>query len=337
MQLTRLRAMGFRSTGTTPAILTFERSTFLLGPNGTGKTAVLHALARMFGSEPRLRRIAAGDFHVPLGESPAIGTARTLWLEADFTFPELAENDAHPTVPAFFTHMRMEAPGELPSVRFRLTAHLDENGLVTEDFVTVLATGADEEPTRTAAVNRYDRASIQVHYLPARRDPADHVSFAANALLGRLLRASDWQAERTTVTDLSTQISAALATNAGVSDITTRLTKHWRELHSGAFLTDPALSFLGGEVEDVLRQVTLQFAPGPGNPSVDFSLLSDGQQSLLYVSLVLAAHAIGHEASTRTPAPSMVTSYAHRSSPFWRSRSPRTACRRTTSGECWMP
>jgi putative ATP-dependent endonuclease of OLD family len=251
----------------------------------------------MFGSEPRLRRISAGDFHVPLGESPAIGTARTLWLEADFTFPELADTeDAHPTVPAFFTHMRMEAPGELPSVRFRLTAQLDENGLVTEDFVTVLASGADGEPTRTAAVNRYDRASIQVHYLPARRDPADHVSFAANTLLGRLLRASDWQAERTTVTDLSTQISDALATNAGVSDITTRLTKHWRELHTGAFLTDPALSFLGGEVEDVLRQVTLQFAPGPGNPSVDFSLLSDGQQSLLYVSLVLAAHAIGHEA-----------------------------------------
>jgi putative ATP-dependent endonuclease of OLD family len=53
----------------------------------------------------------------------------------------------------------------------------------------------------------------------------------------------------------------------------------------------------------VLRHVTVQFAPGPGDPVVDFSLLSDGQQSLLYVSLVLAAHAIGREALSATTSP----------------------------------
>jgi putative ATP-dependent endonuclease of OLD family len=304
VQLIRLRASGFRSTGPDPVVVTFEKSTFLLGPNGTGKTAVLHALARMFGSEPSLRRVVPGDFHVPLGESPGTGTARTLWLEADFTFPELADTTgAHPTVPAFFSHMRMEAPGDLPSVRFRLSAHLDENGVVTDDLVTVLTVDADGEPTRTAAVNRYDRASIQVHYLPARRDPADHVSYAANSLLGRLLRASDWQTERTAVTDLSKKISDALAANAGVIDVTARLKEHWKNLHTGTFLEDPALSFLGSEIEGVLRHVTVQFAPGPGEPVVDFSLLSDGQQSLLYVSLALAAHAIGREALSAESSP----------------------------------
>lgn len=304
MKLIRLRASGFRSTGPDPVVVTFERSTFLLGPNGTGKTAVLHALARMFGSEPSLRRVVPGDFHVPLGESPGAGAARTLWLEADFTFPELVDTAGdHPTVPAFFSHMRMEAPGDLPSVRFRLTAHLDENGVVTDDFVTVLTVDAGGEPTRTASVNRYDRASIQVHYLPARRDPADHVSYAANSLLGRLLRASDWQTERTAVTDLSKKISDALAANAGVIDVTARLKEHWQSLHTGTFLADPALSFIGSELEGVLRHVTVQFAPGPGDPVVDFSLLSDGQQSLLYVSLVLALHAIGREALGAAPGP----------------------------------
>jgi putative ATP-dependent endonuclease of OLD family len=125
-------------------------------------------------------------------------------------------------VPPFFSRMRMEAPGDLPSVRFRLTAHLDENGVVTDNFPTVLTVDDDCEPTRTAIVNRYDRASIQVHYLPARRDPVDHVSYAANSLLGRLLRASNWQAERTAVTDLSKHISDALAANAGVIDVTAR-------------------------------------------------------------------------------------------------------------------
>lgn len=42
----------------------------------------------------------------------------------------------------------------------------------------------------------------------------------------------------------------------------------------------------------MLKQVSVRFSPGHGTPSVDFERLSDGQQSLLYISLVLAAHAV---------------------------------------------
>jgi putative ATP-dependent endonuclease of OLD family len=58
------------------------------------------------------------------------------------------------------------------------------------------------------------------------------------------------------------------------------------------------LSFTQSEIEAVLRYVTLEFAPGPGQPVVDFSLLSDGQQSLLYIALVLTAQTLGREALT---------------------------------------
>jgi hypothetical protein len=146
----------------------------------------------MFGSEPGLRRIVPGDFHVPLGQAPGAGVARNLWLEADFAFPELIGVEPQPTVPPHFTHMRMESADSVPTVRFRLTAELDEDGEINQDLAHVLAVGDDGEPIRTAAVNRYDRGAIQVHYLPARRDPADHVSYAANSLLGRLLRAADF-------------------------------------------------------------------------------------------------------------------------------------------------
>ena len=67
-------------------------------------------------------------------------------------------------------------------------------------------------------------------------------------------------------------------------------------MHTGAFLTNPRLSFVRSEIEGILRYVTLEFAPGHGEPIVDFSLLSDGQMSLLYISLVLAAQSIGREA-----------------------------------------
>lgn len=295
MQLTRMRVSGFRSVGAAPVEITFAGLTFLLGPNGTGKTAFLQALTRMFGFEPALRRILPGDFHVPLGETPGTGTARKLWLEAEFAFPELEGDAAEPTVPPHFAHMRMVAAGSVPTVRFRLTAELDEDGEVSEELVYVLATGEDGEPTRAAAVNRFDRAAIHVHYLPARRDPADHVSYAANSLLGRLLRAADWQAQRDTVTGLGQQISDALAANPAIGDVATGLATHWGSVHSGDFLTNPSLAFARSEIEGVLRHITLEFAPGHGRPTVDFSLLSDGQMSLLYVSLVLTAHAIGRD------------------------------------------
>jgi putative ATP-dependent endonuclease of the OLD family len=296
VELIRLRVCGFRCVGAEPVELTFDKLTFLLGPNGTGKTAFLHALVRLFGSEASLRRIVPGDFHVPYGESPGVG-ARSFWLEADFAFPELVESEQpQPTVPPHFAHMRMGTVDERPTVRFRLTADLDESGDITGELAYVLAVDADGEPTRKATVNRFDRAAIQVHYLPARRNPADHVSYAANTLLGRLLRAADWKMEQTTVTGLSKEISDALAANAAVASVASHLTTQWRSLHTGAFFTNPGLSFTRSEIEAVLRYVTLEFTPGPGQPAVDFSLLSDGQQSLLYIALVLTAQDLGRKA-----------------------------------------
>ena len=43
----------------------------------------------------------------------------------------------------------------------------------------------------------------------------------------------------------------------------------------------------------MLRHLSVSFSPAHGEESVDFSLLSDGQKSLLYFSLVLAAQGIG--------------------------------------------
>ena len=45
MKLTRLRLSNFQSFGQGPTAIAFEAMIFLLGPNGTGKTAVLQVSA----------------------------------------------------------------------------------------------------------------------------------------------------------------------------------------------------------------------------------------------------------------------------------------------------
>lgn len=67
----------------------------------------------------------------------------------------------------------------------------------------------------------------------------------------------------------------------------------WSKLHKGEFFADPAVSFAQSEIDALLRHLSLTFTPGHGEPLVDFSRLSDGQQSLLYISLVLAMREIG--------------------------------------------
>ena len=140
---------------------------------------------------------------------------------------------------------------------------------------------------------RQERNHIQVHYLPARRDPADHIAYGANALLGRLLRAVRWDAERETIKGLTDQISDSLAANPSVNAFSATLKTSWATLHKGKFFADPKITFVASEIEALLRHLSVSFTPGHDGSLVDFSRLSDGQKSMLYLSLVLSSQAIG--------------------------------------------
>ena len=92
MKLATLRLSNFQSFGEQTTELGLEEITYLIGPNGSGKTAALQALCRLFAFDPSLRRILRSDFHVPFNEA-APPAERQLWIEADFLFPELGDDE----------------------------------------------------------------------------------------------------------------------------------------------------------------------------------------------------------------------------------------------------
>ncbi|HID4131204.1 ATP-dependent nuclease [Enterobacter hormaechei] len=292
MKLEVVRISGFQSFGPEPIEVSLENITYLIGPNGSGKTAALQALCKLFAFDPALRRIHRSDFHVPYDEEE-VPEERQLWIEADFLFPELDEEEDNSTVAPHFSHMRLDDPGGLPRVRFRLTATMGLDGDIEENLEYVLDVNADGSPQNTAQVPRAERNHIQVHYLPARRDPADHITYGANALLGRLLRAVRWDAERDTIKGLTDQISDSLAANPSVNAFSKSLKTTWAALHKGKFFADPKITFVASEIEALLRHLSVSFTPGHDGSIVDFSRLSDGQKSMLYLSLVLSSQAIG--------------------------------------------
>lgn len=293
MKLQTIRLSNFQAFGAGPTEIQLEEITYLIGPNGSGKTAALQALCRLFAFDPSLRRILRSDFHVSFNEA-APPAERQLWIEADFLFPELGDDvDDNSTVAPHFGHMRLDEVDGTPRVRFRLTATMGLDGDIEENMVYVLDINADGSPLTTAQVPRSERNHIHVHYLPARRDPADHIAYGANALLGRMLRSVNWGVERTIIKGLTDQISDSLAANPSINAFSTSLKSAWSALHKGSFFADPKLTFVASEIEALLRHMSVSFTPGHDAQLVDFSRLSDGQKSMLYLSLVLSSQAIG--------------------------------------------
>ncbi len=292
MKLATLRLFNFQSFGAESTELSLENISYLIGPNGSGKTAALQALCRLFAFDPSLRRVLRSDFHIPFNEE-APPAERQLWIEADFLFPELSDDEDNSTVAPHFGHMRLDKIDGTPRVRFRLTATMGLDGDIEESLVYVLDINADGSPLTTAQVPRSERNHIHVHYLPARRDPADHITYGANALLGRMLRAVNWDAERTVIKGLTDQISDSLAANPSINAFSSSLKSAWSALHKGSFFADPKLTFVASEIEALLRHMSVSFTPGHDEQLVDFSRLSDGQKSMLYLSLVLSSQAIG--------------------------------------------
>lgn len=297
MQIIHLRMSGFQSFGDDPTEIALRDATYLLGPNGAGKTAVLEALSRLFSPLSAQRKVRHSDFHIPNGQTAAEVHAASpvLWIEVDIVLPESGASGDHASVPPNFAHMRIATEDGVPRIRVRLTATIAADNVIEEKLEYILEADANREPLQRADMSRFDRANIEVHYLPARRDPAEHIAYTTASLVGRALRAADWTAERTTLDTLSKSLTDALADNDAVKSIGVQLAGEWKGLHSGAFFTDPSIAFGSGDLESVLRQLTVSFAPSPAGSSLPFDRLSDGQKSLLYISLVLAWQSLARE------------------------------------------
>jgi putative ATP-dependent endonuclease of OLD family len=70
MKIYSVTVKGFRCFGSVPTVIKLSDGiTALVGAKGSGKTALLEALLRVFGVTSKQRTVVQTDFHVPPGTS----------------------------------------------------------------------------------------------------------------------------------------------------------------------------------------------------------------------------------------------------------------------------
>jgi AAA domain len=121
---------GFRSFGPDAQRIELANDlTTVVGPNASGKTALLQCLAKMFGVTRSQRTLYRSDFHLPRDVAPDDRTTRDLFIDVIISLPELKDGSAiAETVAPTFGHQQLEGPKKMPMCRMRLEGRWQDDG-----------------------------------------------------------------------------------------------------------------------------------------------------------------------------------------------------------------
>lgn len=292
MKIERIKLQNFRCFGYEAVELNFEEVlTTLVGGNGSGKTAVLQAVSRLFGTSSAQRSVQRRDFHIPV-DRQELQSGDSLFVEAVLAFPELAEQDGSPldAVPEFFNQMAASGAGQPLKARLRLQATWTDDGTlegaIEEDIRWIRVLDDNFEWGDCSRVQAVERSSIQFIYLPANRDATTQVT----ALLkGRLWQAAKWSAEfRDASSDNAGQIQSSFEEEEPSKALLERLSRRWRQVHEADTDSQPRLRLIENRFEELVRKAEFTFAPDEEGQERRLSELSDGQRSLFHIALTAA-------------------------------------------------
>ncbi|GGL02789.1 chromosome segregation protein SMC [Salinibacterium xinjiangense] len=299
MRIESVTLRNFQAFGPEPVTIALATDlTALIGTNGTGKTSACRALQRVFGVTNDERTVRVDDFHVAEGDEEA--TTRELQLEVMLSFRELDSDAQAVGVPEFFRRMAAEEDGHL-KCRVVLQSTWTQDGTVDGAIETrILAVSVLRGPfdaTHSHVLLASERSRVQVIYVPAARDGARQF---ASFLRGRLWNAARWsEALREKVSAASTDLDAAFHAEPPLQEIENALTRRWASLHGSGVHSQPRFRPIAPDFEQFLRNTELTFSPDHTTASRPATALSDGQRSLLHLSLVSSALEL--EASVGAP------------------------------------
>ncbi|MCI0539267.1 MAG: AAA family ATPase [Verrucomicrobiales bacterium] len=290
MRIALITLKNFRCFGADPVSIDFDNLTALIGTNGSGKSAVLLSLARLFGASQADHHLQKEDFHIPHDSNSTEIDSIELMIEARLEFPELIFGGDESAIPPCFNHMILEEEGNL-FCRVRLEGTWTRSGLPDGDIdekAYWITTEADEvKDEHKRAMQAYERSMIHVLYVPAFRDASKQLTQASGSLVYRILRAIEWsETVKQAVKDSAQTIRDSVRDEASIQHLHECLGKAWRKLHDMPAFKHVTFQPVGSALDDLLKHVEVAFSPGIDGREHSIDRLSEGLKSLFYFSLV---------------------------------------------------
>lgn len=261
--------------------------TVFIGANGSGKTAAMNGLLRLFSHSGEQRRIRKSDFHVAR-DKHEVQSGQKLFIEAILCFPELEDDssDDSTAVPQFFRHMTIKDDG-VPKCRIRVEAVWTDDGTTEGDIeqahYVITSLSNPFEDKHKNKLSSPDRARVRMTYVPALRSGSSSVTAI---LKGSLWKAIAWTDElKEAHSNARSELDSVFQEEEALKSITEKLNTRWSEVHKAG--TDASISFspMDADFELFSSRIEPRFSPTESGGDRSVNELSDGQRSLFQISL----------------------------------------------------
>ncbi|CZG43954.1 TPA: AAA family ATPase [Legionella pneumophila] len=302
MHLEKICVSNFRCFPESETSIFMEQDlTCFVGNNGSGKTTMILALKRLFGANRQDRVITREDFYLAMNETYKDIVGRELYIEVVFIFPELNDDiqNARETCPAFSSVIFADENDKKLKARMRLEAVWSETEYEDEVqsrlywITTSEKIEFGDETDLKYPVSPQDRKHIKLRYIPAFRDSTSILRDEVKLLAKLLADYSDINhTTQETIKKASEKLSSEVQGLDAIKTTTGILKSIWQEVHDNTLkhYQEPKIEATPTEVDELLRSISIKLAPTENGESCDLKGLSDGQVSLLYVTLSMALY-----------------------------------------------
>ncbi|HCM13965.1 MAG TPA: ATP-dependent endonuclease [Lachnospiraceae bacterium] len=294
MKLVKLKLRNYRCFGSKEQEIDIDDMTAFIGNNSTGKTAALSALNCLFSANSGDHILKRSDFHLPKDIRPENLEKQDLYIETDFKFDELLENNdkGKYSVPIFFQSMVIDGPDATPYLRIRLEASWEKSnnidGAIESKIYYITCPNESDIPeNKKIPANRKDLDHIRVLYVPAVRDPSKQLRNVSGTMIYPIMNSINWSDEtknnvQTKIKELNDQFMQEI----GVSILSNSIHTQWKTYDSDIRYSNAQLRFNSTDIDSSIKKSEVVFLPTETGKEYTIDEMGDGLKSMFYISLV---------------------------------------------------